>query len=416
MQTTNKETIRMAQDPDIFNVNMALNPNSNFIVGLNHDPITRGEVNEIALSIVKGLLYRNLSKGSVIIVNMKSGIDCIVAETACYLGGYPFITIRPRASNGTFNTLMNSAPDAVVNLVQKLDVKFVLDSNTFREIMNGPKVAEIHDYPELTDTMYIGQTTGTSSPDGLGKYINSTRKNVKDSIEINRNANGIDDSIATWFFFGNPFQTYMHRTLQTIMLNGSGTIINHDPEALTPDGLIAVCERFNPTRMTYMRAIQDDHSDRERLFNKNPLIVVSNVNRPDETLVRAFNEMTLSDTPKTFKISGPCAVKTKIDMIEILETSQPSIKVLNSFGSSEITMRFESDYNDTLYNRIFKHGKITNNNAVRLDEFGEMQVHVDYVLKYIDVYSEHLTEDGLWFKTGNMFSVDNEGYLEFIGR
>jgi hypothetical protein len=113
---------------------------------------------------------------------------------------------------------------------------------------------------------------------------------------------------------------------------------------------------------------------------------------------------------------GASNIKNSIELIEQIENIHSSLKFYNSFGSSETVMKLASDWDDTLENRLYKHGKNKwGDDIIRLEDNGQMLIHTDYTCPYTENYDSFI-KDGVWFKTANSFKYDDNGYFEFLGR
>lgn len=406
----------MSQYPDIFNINMGLDPNLPFIKGIKGLTITRGQVNNTALSLVRALLYAGVKKGDLIAIVMPISTKSIISEVACYLGGYPFISLRST----------NNIKDVEIGkqkLVEKIykttnyRIKYVITVNSYRELLLSKKVDYIENYPEPQDLMYFGLTSGTTSSSSIGKLSLCTRELVEKQIILNKDDNGvIDDHTCNWYAFGNPYLIYHSRTIQTLILN-RGSIILHDPKNQTINSIIETINELQPTRFSYLKPLPPNVPGRDEFFKINPLLVLDLMERPTKELLTIFKSVKLSPKVlRSFKMIGDSNIKNSIELIREIENIQPSIRFYNSFGSSETIIKMASDPDDSLENRLLKHGKNKwGDSIIRLEDDGQMLINLDYTTPYTENY-ESFVKDNIWFKTANRFRYDENGYFEFLER
>ncbi len=407
----------MAQIPDIFNQSMQKNPNHPFIVGLNGLFVSREEVNYKATSIVRALLNKGIKRGDVVAVVMSPSVKSIIAEVACFLGGYPLISIKSPKS-------LKSVIDGTQKKIEKIyrttnyRVQYIITEEAYDELLKGIKVDSIIDYPEPSDLMYFGQTAGTTAvKNAIGKISLCSREKVYTQIVLNTNDNCvIDDEDCLWYAFGNPYSIYHSRTLQNIMIN-SGSVVYHNPEIQTPDSIASLIEELQPTRFSYLKPVPSSAYDRERVSKISPLLAIDLMERPNQDLLYIFKKAKMSSKRlKSFKMIGASSIRNSIGLIEEIESYHPLLKFYNSFGSSEVAIKLASPWNDTLENRIHKHGKNKwGDDVLRLDDNGQMLIHTDYACPYTENYSSFIKDD-VWFKTANKFKYDENGYFEFLGR
>lgn len=407
----------MSLFPDIFNTNMSLNPQLPFIKGIGGLTITRGEVNETALSLVKSLLHLGIKKGDTIAVVMTPSIESIIAEVACFLGGYPLISIKSVKS-------LKSVTDGTQKKVEKIyrttnhRIKYIITKDTYKELLKSPKVSSIIDYPEPEDLMYFGQTAGTTAiKNAIGKISLCSREKVHKQIVLNTNDNCvIDDEDCIWYAFGNPYSIYHSRTLQSIMVN-SGSIVYHNPELQTPNSIASLIEEIQPTRFSYLKPVPSNAYDKDRVSKISPLLAIDLMARPNQDLLYIFKKAKMDNKRiKSFKMIGASSIRDSVELIREIESYHPLLKFYNSFGSSEVAMKLASPWNDSLENRIHKHGKNKwGEDIIRLETNGQMLIHTDYTCPYTENY-ESFIKDNVWFKTANRFRYDENGYFEFLGR
>lgn len=407
----------MAQTPDIFNQYMYHNPVSPFIVGQKGLHISRAEVAWTADCIVRALLELNIKRGDVVCVVMSPSIKSIIAEVACFLGGYPLISIKSPKS-------LKSVVDGTQKKISKIyrttnyRIKYIITEDTFDGLLRAPKASSIVDFPEPSDLMYFGQTAGTTAvKNAIGKISLCSREKVFKQIALNKNDNGvIDDEDCTWYAFGNPYSIYHSRTLQSIILN-SGSVVFHNPEIQTPDSIVEIIEELQPTRYSYLKPVPSNAYDKDRVSKISPLLAIDLMERPNQDLLYIFKKAKETNKRlKSFKMIGASSIRDSIKLIEEIESYHTNLKFYNSFGSSEIAMKLASPWNDTLENRIHKHGKNKwGEDILKLDDNGQMLVHTDYACPYTENY-ESFIKDDVWFKTANRFKYDENGYFEFLGR
>jgi hypothetical protein len=407
----------MSYFPDSFNINMALDPQLPFIKGIGGLTVTRGAINSKAIDLVKALLYLGIKRGDTIAVVMSPSIDSIIAEVACFLGGYPLISIKSPKS-------LKSVQDGTQKKVEKIykttnhRIKYIITKESYETLLASDKVNIIEDYPEPEDLMYFGQTAGTTAvKNAIGKISLCSREKVEKQIICNRNDNGvIDDHNCLWYAFGNPYSMYHSRTLQSIIIN-RGSIVFHNPEIQTIDSIINIINELQPTRFSYLKPVPSNAYDRDRISKISPLLAIDLMNRPTEDLLTIFKNVSLdSKVVRSFKMIGASNIKNSIELIEQIENIHSSLKFYNSFGSSETVMKLASDYDDTLENRLYKHGKNKwGDDIIRLEDNGQMLIHTDYTCPYTENYDSFIKDD-VWFKTANSFKYDDNGYFEFLGR
>lgn len=407
----------MSDHPDIFNINMSLNPHLPFIKGTGGFTITRGEVYEKATALVKALLYKGIKRGDVVAVVMFPCIESIITEVACFLGGYPLISIK---SHKSLQSVLNGTQNKVEKIYKTTSyrIKYAITLDIYKDLLKSPKVYSIEDYPELSDLMYFGQTAGTTAINNtVGKISLCTREKVYKQIVINTNDNNvIDDEDCLWYAFGNPYFIYHARTLQNIIIN-FGSIVFHNPEIQTPDSIADIIEELQPCRLSYLKPVPSNSYDRSRISQISPLLAIDLMERPNKDLLYIFKRTKQTNKRlKSFKMIGASSIRNSINLIEEIESYHTMLRFYNSFGSSEIAMKLASPWNDTLENRIHKHGKnIWGDSILKLDDNGQMLVHTDYACPYTENYDSFIKDD-VWFKTANRFKYDENGYFEFLGR
>lgn len=275
----------MSNFPDTFNINMSLDPQLPFIKGIGGLTITRGQVNTKAIELVKALLYKGIKKGDTIAVVMTPSIESIIAEVACFLGGYPLISIKSTKS-------LQSVIDGTQKKVEKIykttsyRIKYIITQESYNNLLSSNKVDVITDYPELKDLMYFGQTAGTTAvKNAIGKISLCSREKVEKQIICNRNDNGVtDDHNCLWYAFGNPYSMYHSRTLQSIILN-RGSVVFHNPEIQTVDSIINIINELQPTRFSYLKPVPSNAYDRDRISKISPLLAIDLLDRPTEDLL-----------------------------------------------------------------------------------------------------------------------------------
>jgi hypothetical protein len=402
--------------PDSFNINMALDPQLPFIKGIGGLTVTRGDINSKAIDLVKALLYIGIKRGDTIAVVMSPSIESIIAEVACFLGGYPLISIKSPKS-------LKSVQDGTQKKVEKIyrttsyRVKYIITKESYEKLLSSSKVDIIEDYPEPEDLMYFGQTAGTTAvKNAIGKISLCSREKVEKQIICNRNDNGVaDDHNCLWYAFGNPYSMYHSRTLQSIILN-RGSIVFHNPEIQTVESIIDIINELQPTRFSYLKPVPSNAYDRDRISKISPLLAIDLMDRPTEELLTIFKNVSLTPVLRSFKMIGASNIKNSIELIKKIEDLHPLLKFYNSFGSSETVMKLASDWDDSLENRLYKHGKNKwGDDIIRLEENGQMLIHTDYTCPYTENY-ESFIKDEVWFKTANSFKYDKNGYFEFLGR
>lgn len=407
----------MAQTPDIFNKSMNNNPISPFIVGLNNLYVSRAEVSWTADCIVRALIELGIKRGDVVCVVMSPSVKSIIAEVACFLGGYPLISIK---SPKSLQSVISGTQKKIEKIYRTTNyrIKYIITEEIFDKLLKAPKVSSIEDFPEPEDLMYFGQTAGTTDiKNAIGKISLCSREKVYKQIVLNTNDNCvIDDEDCLWYAFGNPYSIYHSRTLQSIIIN-SGAVVYHNPETQTPDSIVDIIDELQPTRYSYLKPVPSNAYDKERISKINPLLSIDLMERPNKDLLYIFKKAKQTNKRlKSFKMIGASSIRNSIELIEEIESYHTLLRFYNSFGSSEIAMKLASPWNDSLENRIHKHGKNRwGDSVLRLDDNGQMLVHTDYACPYTENYNSFIKDD-VWFKTANKFRYDENGYFEFLGR
>jgi hypothetical protein len=208
---------------------------------------------------------------------------------------------------------------------------------------------------------------------------------------------------------------YHSRTLQSIIIN-RGSIVFHNPEIQTIDSIINIINELQPTRFSYLKPVPSNAYDRDRISKISPLLAIDLMDRPTEDLLKIFKSVSLTPVLRSFKMIGASNIKNSIELINKIENIHPLLKFYNSFGSSETAIKLASDWDDSLENRLFKHGKNKwGEDVLCLDDRGQMLIHIDYTCPYTENY-ESFIKDETWFKTANSFKYDENGYFEFLGR
>lgn len=407
----------MSQTPDIFNQSIHNNPVSPFIVGPKDLYISRAEVAWTADCIVRGLLELGIKRGDVVCVVMSPSIKSIIAEVACFLGGYPLISIK---SPKSLQSVISGTQKKIEKIYRTTNyrIKHIITEESYDSLLRGPKASSIDDFPEPQDLMYFGQTAGTTDiKNSIGKISLCTREKVYRQIVLNTNDNNvIDDEDCRWYAFGNPYSIYHSRTLQNIIIN-SGAVVYHNPELQTPDSIADIIEELQPCRLSYLKPVPNNAYDRDRISKISPLLAIDLMERPNKELLYIFKRAKQTNKRlKSFKMIGASSIRNSIELIEEIESYHTMMRFYNSFGSSEVAIKLASPWNDTLENRIHKHGKNRwGDSVIKLDDNGQMLIHTDYTSPYTENYESFL-KDGVWFKTANRFKYDEHGYFEFLGR
>jgi hypothetical protein len=368
------------------------NPDRVILVGRDWN-LTCQEAFDKGSLLAKSMIAHGLNVGSNVMICLPPGKDRAIAEVACLLGGFPFISESNESDE--FMEQVNNAFGLGLKIEPVIYEAFMRENWARASTLTAP-----------TDdsTAYYGRSSGTTNtgflPGGkpwTSKFSIRTRRQIIDKQQLLAELSGTSPTDkGIYVSFGTA--CYIPDVLIGAICGITGPLVFHDIH----DHYHGDPETYRLNMLAYFQDFQ-------------PEMVRFNVFKPypesDNADLLWLCQNLGENSILHFMVSGPVTDET----LQACHVLLPDVGLTRAFGQNEIAIRIQCEYDDPDEKRLTTWGTLARyGEGVALSVDGELLVHRDLV--YDLVYEPSDRYIGDWHRTGDRFEIDPDGYYVFKGR
>jgi acyl-coenzyme A synthetase/AMP-(fatty) acid ligase len=423
----------MAQEPDVFNKTMAsLDENCVIIRMTNGEYVSRGKAKFLSGNIAKSLLAIGINLGDCVAITCANNRNRILAEMACIMAGFPFLSLKSQYLQLKHNQLgvnfkkniidHQRGHDAAYIIDQGgLDIKYNINDFTVNHYSRISPTNDITDFPTLDDPISINFTSGTT---GQKKIMKRTRGKSFD--KINRTINftpGINQDISEaesdniLYIIGTPVLSFGNLTSAHLMLKNFTVILDNDHKKVNWKYIVNNIIDYGVTNLTIYSDILPTHPLYDEYVKENPFWA-SYSGKLDEMILE-FSRVT---TNISIRLITPN--KNSLYAYEIIANAQKNITINNIYGASDSSVSWHIPQDSSIHDKIHIAGfhiDTLKNGAGKLISIAgkntyELAVNKEYRFDYAqDIYNVQYVDD-IYIRTGDEFILNDNGIVQYIGR